>query len=311
MKHLVVGASGLLGRYVCDLLNEKYRKVIGTYSSNSYLVRKENCPISLSAKEYTDTVNKVQAIDPDIIWICSSLTDVNYCERHPQESYDVNVKFVDAILKGASESATIIYYSTDYVFRGSGRKDEFQTPNPANQYGRDKLLAEHLVLSQSSPKRNTYIFRTSHLFGVHPGEKNFASRVLKSYREDLPIFNVRKNQIDTPIFAKTLAEESYAQVSFKNNGVTKISHIVGDKQISRKDFAQFLVDNFPLDSRNPSRTSDFKIIEKEFSETVERPNGGLTTEHIGSVISFDKCLDEFKTEYRCFVEMEMLEKSSY
>lgn len=66
------------------------------------------------------------------------------------------------------QGATLIHYSTDYVFDGSRASliSEEDTPNPQSVYGRTKLLGDFAVMS--NPRH--YILRTSWVYG---SGKNF------------------------------------------------------------------------------------------------------------------------------------------
>ena len=80
----------------------------------------------------------------------AALSDVGYCQNHPEESLAVNVQGTLAVAKAAAEvGAKLILFSSDQVYMGSplpGPHTEDEPLTPSNIYGQHKRQAEILAL---------------------------------------------------------------------------------------------------------------------------------------------------------------------
>lgn len=83
---------------------------------------------------------------PDVVIHCAAISDTGYAERHPEESFAVNVLGTEHVARACAEvGGKLIYMSSDQVYNGnaeSGPLPESVEPCPASVYGRDKLEAE-------------------------------------------------------------------------------------------------------------------------------------------------------------------------
>lgn len=86
---------------------------------------------------------------PDVVIHCAAISDTGYAERHPEESFAVNVLGTEHVARACAEvSGKLIYMSSDQVYNGnaeSGPLPESVEPCPVSVYGRDKLEAEARV----------------------------------------------------------------------------------------------------------------------------------------------------------------------
>jgi dTDP-4-dehydrorhamnose reductase len=97
--------------------------------------------------------------------------------------------------------ATLVHYSTDYVFDGakSSPYTEHDAPNPLNVYGRTKLVGEQAIESAGVPH---LILRTSWIYGARG--KNFLLTVLRLAQEGQRL-TVVADQVGTPNWSRTIA----------------------------------------------------------------------------------------------------------
>jgi dTDP-4-dehydrorhamnose reductase len=104
---------------------------------------------------------------PDVIVNCAAYNDVDGAEDHAVDALSVNAFAVRALARAASEvGATLVHYSTDFVFDGtaSGPYVETDAPNPRSTYAASKLLGEWFAAD--APR--AYVLRVESLFGQAP-----------------------------------------------------------------------------------------------------------------------------------------------
>ncbi len=98
--------------------------------------------------------------------------------------------------------ATIVHYSTDYVFDGTKQAPYVETDrtHPLNVYARTKLAGEQAIQAIDVPH---LIFRTSWVYGLR--RKNFLLTMLKLAREREEL-KVVDDQIGSPTWCGTIAQ---------------------------------------------------------------------------------------------------------
>jgi dTDP-4-dehydrorhamnose reductase len=106
----------------------------------------------------------VAAICPDVIINCAAYTNVDGAERDPVTALNVNALAVHTLARAAASiDATLVHYSTDFVFDGTQRAPYHETDAPSGHgaYALSKLLGEWFAAE--APRH--YILRVESLFG--------------------------------------------------------------------------------------------------------------------------------------------------
>ena len=105
---------------------------------------------------------------PDAIINCAAYNDVDGAEDHPVDALNANAFAVRALARAAAEhGATLVHYSTDFVFDGTATAPYTETdqPNPKSTYAASKLLGEWFAAD--APR--AYVLRVESLFGRAEG----------------------------------------------------------------------------------------------------------------------------------------------
>lgn len=236
---LVTGASGLLGSTVAAEAAVE-SEVLGTYFTSPIDLDGVDC----RQVDLTDTTQygHLERFDPDVIVHCAALTDVDRCEREPEQAHTYNVKMTENLVALAgSLNARLVYLSTDAVFDGeSGRYTETDETNPVNVYGRTKLAAEQVI---QQARADSVIVRTS-IYGwnVTSGQ-SLAEWMLAKLRagSELPAF---EDVYFSPIYTGDLTSCLFELASSDVGGVI---HVSGSERCSKLGFARTLTDVFDLD----------------------------------------------------------------
>jgi dTDP-4-dehydrorhamnose reductase len=101
---------------------------------------------------------------PEVIVDAAAFTNVDAAEDRPTAALDDNAFGVRALARAAMRhGATLVYYSTDFVFDGktSSPYTETDRPNPQSIYAASKLLGEWFALEAPV----AYVLRVESLFG--------------------------------------------------------------------------------------------------------------------------------------------------
>ncbi|HQZ78829.1 MAG: SDR family oxidoreductase [Chitinophagaceae bacterium] len=238
MKILIIGASGLVGSNCYQFFKQNGYEVTGTYLS-----------FPVEGLVYFNSVNlaeernvNIKELNPEIIIHCGALTNVDYCEQHPEESYEktvVSVKNVATIAKQIG--ARIIYLSTDYVFDGlAGPYTENDDVNPLNEYGRHKLAAEQMVLTYSE---ENLIVRVTNVYGDEIRNKNFISRIIEVIKQgDKLNLSLPFDQFATPVNAFDIARVIHQLLVNKSKG---LYHIGSTDYLNRVHLFKKVLEYFP------------------------------------------------------------------
>lgn len=158
MSILILGGRGNLGSQITKIFQNDYKTIS--------LDREE-----LDVLDFSLLSEQIRELRPELIINTVAYNAVDKCED-PLE-YKIALKLNQDLPRVLAElslenGATLIHYSSDYVFNGTAEKTEFSEtdiPNPINKYGESKALGEREIISYGDRGLNYYIIRTSKLFG--------------------------------------------------------------------------------------------------------------------------------------------------
>lgn len=225
-KILIVGVKGMLGQELAKIFKSDKSYELTVWDKEEIDITKER-----------EVASKIKKIKPNIIINAAAYNAVDLCEKDKREfekAKNLNGKAPGHLAKIAKKiSATLVHYSTDYVFNGQpeiaepagcsgscascrlhqnftpqiGFK-ESDRPKPISNYGKSKLLGEVNV------KKNTkkfYIIRLSKLFGkpakAEGGKKSFFDIMLSAGKKSKSV-KVVDEEISCFTYAPDLARKT-------------------------------------------------------------------------------------------------------
>jgi len=144
---LVTGASGFLGGTVCLEALASGRPVVGTVHLNSG-PREGLRLVAVDLTKATAARDLLARIQPRWVVNCAGFTNVDACERDPEQAQLLNVELPRILAAECAEAGVgFVHISTDAVFDGQrGNYSEEDVPDPLNVYARTKLDGERAVL---------------------------------------------------------------------------------------------------------------------------------------------------------------------
>ena len=238
MRALVIGASGQVGGALAEALIGRGHVVLGTH---------DHVPSpGTQALDLTDRVaveRVLGAFGPDWIFCAGALTNVDYCEDHPEEAERVNRDGPRAAAQAASRiGAGFVFYSTDYVFDGTaGPYAEDDPTRPLSVYGRAKWEGEQAVREADA---RSLIVRTTVVYGPERQEKNFVYQLIRRCGAGERL-SVPKDQMSSPTYNRDLAA---ASIELAERGASGVWHVAGATVLDRYAFAILAADAFDLDA---------------------------------------------------------------
>lgn len=242
-KLILIGASGLLGNKICQLSRYKY-ETYGTYATHKPKLSKT---FRLNVTEMKGISKLLRDIKPDVVIDTHALSNVDYCELHPEDAWRINVEGT----KNVAESCKIngckyIFVSTDYVYDGykTTTYSEKDKPHSINYYGKTKLIAEKVI---EALDMDYIIARTAVLFGVSDsfGKLPFPNWVIQQLKLKNKI-KVVIDQYSNPTLIDSLAEFLLSLYERDRFGVFNTS---GKDNISRFEFSKMLAKEFGFDEK--------------------------------------------------------------
>ena len=246
MKFMVIGATGLAGSALLKSAGKSH-EVYGTFLKQNT----ENL-YYLNITNKSDVDNLINKIKPDIIILTAALTNVDYCEDHHEETWEINVEGTRNIVCASRNiNAKVAFISTDYVFDGkNGPYSENDKPNPINFYGKTKLEAEKII----EELNDFLIARTTAIYGTEKAGKNFVYRVINCHKSGKTV-KVPVDQYGSPIFSDNLGD---AIVKLCENNKKGIYNVAGPECINRYELALKVVSVFRLNKEliKPVKTSE-------------------------------------------------------
>jgi dTDP-4-dehydrorhamnose reductase len=151
---MVTGASGQLGSVIVRAFGDA--DVIA------------HTRASLDVTDAAAVARAVAEAAPQVIVNCAADNDVDGAESAPLTALAVNAFAVRSLARAAREAgATLVHYSTDFVFDGTAREpyDEEARPSPRSTYAASKLLGEWFALEAPA----AFVLRVESLFGAPRG----------------------------------------------------------------------------------------------------------------------------------------------
>jgi dTDP-4-dehydrorhamnose reductase len=219
MKIAITGISGLLGKALSERLSNEH-EIIG-------ITRESSIP---GCKVYNTDITDQQAIyeiitkvNPDIVMHCAAFTNVDACEKNPDDAYRVNTLGTRNVALACQRfDSVMVHISTDYVFSGNNDLPsgytEFEKTNPINVYGESKLKAEEFV---QHLLHKYFIVRTSWLFGAY--RNNYVTQSAEAFLAGTTV-NVTKEMVSSPCYVNDLVTAIVYLIQTNSYGIYHLSN---------------------------------------------------------------------------------------
>lgn len=266
MRVSVVGATGNLGRHLCEELQANGHLV-------DPIVRGE-CDLAEPHREQLYRLrDRLTAFDAHLCFNAAAYTDVDGAEREPDRAFLVNALGAELVARAADDAgSTMCHISTDFVFAGDARRpyDEFDLPGPLSTYARSKRAGEELVMRAT---RRCFVVRVGGLYGQGGG--NFFSTLVARLRAGQTLRLDGERQV-SPTWTRALAQQLIVLCERGEHG---IYHATCQGATTWYDFATALCDEAAALGLTLPRSFS-KVASSELPTVAARPAMSLLEPHM-------------------------------
>jgi dTDP-4-dehydrorhamnose reductase len=288
----VAGCGGMLGQAVHALLAKMcIVRATDIDANESWLELADIRDHALMAAE-------IEGFRPDVIINLAALTDLEVCERDPDNAWATNA--LGAVFLGQlarDRGIPYVYISTAGIFDGS---QDFYTeedlPVPLSTYGKSKHHAE-MSIARSVPQH--LVLRAGWMMGGGPRkDKKFINKIYKQIVAGATELRVVDDKLGTPTYTHDFAR---GLVSLLERGQSGLFNQVGGGHGSRHDVAVEFVRLLGL----AGAVRIVQVGSEEFAREYFAPrprseqliNRRLDTLGLNVMRDWKECLAEYALEY--------------
>ncbi|MCX6792604.1 MAG: dTDP-4-dehydrorhamnose reductase [Candidatus Falkowbacteria bacterium] len=284
MVILILGAAGNLGTAFRELLSKQEDVSVVAWDKTE-----------LDVTDQGILAKKISDIKPNIIINNVAYNDVDACEKDEaaQEiARRLNIDLVSSLADiTLAMNATLIHYSSDYVFKGDDSKGykEDDVPAPQNFYGETKYEGEQELIKLSGKGLKWYLIRTSKLFGPKgssPSAKPNFFEIMKNLAAEGKIIKAVDDEVGSFTYTRDLAKASWDLID--ENCAFGVYHLVNDGQASWYEAAKYFLNKI-------GQTVDITAVKsQDFPRPAKRPNYSILLNTKRQVLrSWQAAIDDY------------------
>jgi dTDP-4-dehydrorhamnose reductase len=228
----IAGCGGMLGDAFYKCFSTSYRLKCTDIDVNAEWLDR------LDMRDFGAYRADVEAFNPDYLFHLGALTDLEYCELHPEETYRTNTMSVEnGVLIANRLNIPIIYISTAGIFDGhQDTYDDWDMPNPIGVYGRSKYMGERHVIENA---RRYLVCRAGWMMGGGPSkDKKFVNKLMKQLKAGKKELHIVNDKMGTPTYTHDFAANTKALLE---SGFWGLYNMVCEGITSRLDVAREMV----------------------------------------------------------------------
>ena len=148
----------------------------------------------------------VAKFNPDYLFHLGAYTDLEFCDKNPDETYNTNTLAVEnAVYIANALDIPLLYISTAGIFDGQKEfYDDWDQPNPLGVYARAKYMGERFVIENT---RRYLVCRAGWMMGSGPKkDKKFIQKVMEQLKEGKTELYIVNDKDGTPTYTHDFAK---------------------------------------------------------------------------------------------------------
>jgi dTDP-4-dehydrorhamnose reductase len=231
---LVIGASGFLGAYAVHAAEAtgRFEVLRGGRAATAEVGSEPRAGVvEVQLADLASVDAAFQKARPDFVLLLAAISDIDRCERSPDEAYAVNVRGAEHVADACARSDTrLLFSSSAAVFDGTRQGYcEEDVPNPLSVYGKTKLIGEQ-VIQKRVPSAVILRFALVLGFARRSGTNAMLNSTMASWQSGKPVtFSTREDR--NPIDAATLGQIMMALLA--NTTFSGVYHAGAADSVSR------------------------------------------------------------------------------
>ena len=291
-KIYIAGCGGMLGEAFYRQFKDNYElKCTDKNVSNDWLS-------FLDFRNYQNYIKDVVSFNPDYLFHLGAITDLEYCELHPNDAFNSNTIAVEsAVTIANSLNIPILYISTAGIFSGEKEYfDEWDLPIPTTVYGRAKYAGEQYVIQKAN---KYFICRAGWMMGGGQNkDKKFIQKLMVQIKEGKKELFIVNDKGGTPTYTQDFAKNVKLLIE---KDCTGLYNMVCNGQTDRLVVAIKLIEVLNLQNKirvEAVSSSFFKntyFVERPYSERLI--NRRLNILNLNIMRDWEVCLNEYMNPY--------------
>lgn len=199
-KIYIAGCGGMLGEAFYNQFKDEYEIKCTDIDVN------EDWISYLDFRDYEAYRQDVQEFNPDYLFHLGAFTSLEYCEKHPDDTYATNTISVEnAVYISNHLNIPLLYVSTAGIFDGKKELyDDWDTPNPLGVYARSKFMGERFVVENST---RFIVCRAGWMMGSGPKkDKKFIQKLMSQLKSGKTELHIVDDKDGTPTYTHDFAK---------------------------------------------------------------------------------------------------------
>ncbi|HEX5788454.1 MAG TPA: NAD(P)-dependent oxidoreductase [Woeseiaceae bacterium] len=235
----IAGCGGMLGEAVYEYFAARCRVFASDIDQNTDWLHYGD------VRDYRQMERSVADFDPQLIINLAALTDLEYCEKNPDNAWATNALGAEnmALIAG-KRNVPHVYISTAGIVDGAQDVyNDFDMPNPLSVYAKAKYHGE-LFVQRYLQKH--FVFRAGWMMGGGPEkDKKFVNKIFKQIKAGQKELFVVDDKLGTPTYTVSFAQGIFKVVE---SGLYGLYNQVCGGDCSRHDVAVAFVNLLGLEN---------------------------------------------------------------
>lgn len=202
----IAGCGGMLGEAVYEYFSGRCKVYASDIDQNTDWLEQAD------VRNYRQMEESITDFGPDLLINLAALTDLEYCEKNPDNAWATNALGAEnlALIAGKLD-VPHVYISTAGIVDGAQDVyNDFEMPNPLSIYAKAKYHGE-LFVQRYLPKH--FVFRAGWMMGGGPEkDKKFVNKIFKQIQGGARELFVVDDKLGTPTYTVSFARGIYKVV---------------------------------------------------------------------------------------------------